>query len=79
MQIRIVVFSLALTVFVMPPASAQDLGGHWGVQGDAAWVSVPKSIVEKIHALPEKPDVTGFNESVGLVRFNRKGAASYAL
>jgi hypothetical protein len=80
MQIRIVVLLLALTavLFVTQPANTQDLTGHWGVQGDAAWVSVPKSIVEKIHALPEKPDVSGFNESVGLVRFNKKAAPSYA-
>lgn len=81
MKTRIVVLCFALTavLFVTHQADAQDLTGHWGVQGDAAWVSVPKSIVEKIHALPEKPDISGIAESVGLVRFNKKGAPSYAL
>ena len=42
-------------------------------------MNVPMSIVERIHALPEKPDISGTAYSVGIVRFNKKGAPSYAL
>ena len=33
----------------------------------------------RIHALPEEPDISGTAYGVGLVRFNKKGAPSYAL
>ena len=75
----IVLFALTVVLFVIPTANAQDPTGHWGVQGDVARVNVPKSIVENISALPEKPDISGTAYSVGLVRFNKKGAPSYAL
>ena len=74
----IVLFALTVALFVIPTANAQDATGHWGVQGDAAWVRAPKSIIGKIHALPEKPDITGATYRAGLVRFNEKGAPSYA-
>lgn len=74
-----VLFALTVVLSAVPATNAQDLTGHWGIQGDAAWVSVPTSIVEKIHALPEKPAITGTTYSIGLVRFNKKGAPSYAL
>jgi len=75
----IVLFALTVMLFVIPTANAQDATGHWGIQGDVARVSVPKSIVEKINALPEKPDISGITYSGGVVRFNKKGAPSYAL
>jgi hypothetical protein len=80
MHMRIIVlFALTIVLFVIPTANAQDATGHWGIQGDIARVSVPKSIVEKIHALPEKPDITGATYNAGVVRFNKSGAPSYAL
>jgi hypothetical protein len=80
MHMRIIVlFALIIVPFVIPTANAQDATGHWGIQGDAAWMSVPKSIIDKIHALPEKPDITGATYGVGIVRFNKNGAPSYAL
>ena len=75
----IVLFALTIVLFVIPTANAQDATGHWGIQGDVARVNVPKSIVEKINALPERPDISGTAYSVGIVRFNKKGAPSYAL
>lgn len=76
---RIVLFAMTVVLFVIPTAYAQDATGHWGIQGDVARVNVPMSVVERIHALPEKPDISGTAYSVGLVRFNKKGAPSYAL
>jgi hypothetical protein len=75
----IVLFALTVVLFVIPRANAQDATGHWGIQGDAARVNVPMSIVEQIHVLPEKPDISGIAYSAGVVRFNKKGAPSYAL
>jgi hypothetical protein len=59
-------------------ALAQDKP-HWGIQGDVGHVSFPKFAIEKIDALPERPDVSGTTYSVGLVRFHASGAPSYAL
>src|SRR6266852_1466520 len=69
--------SLFLNAFMANALDAPK--GHWGIQGDFARVNVPKSIVEKVNALPERPDISGFNYSAGIVRFNKKGAPSYAL
>ena len=55
-----------------PPATG-------GIQGDVAAVNVPKFAVEQIHALVEKPRISGDTYGVGLVRFNKKGAPAFAL
>ena len=55
----IVPFVLTVVLFVIPTAHAQDATGYWGIQGDVARVNVPKSVVEKINALPERPDISG--------------------
>ena len=56
----------------------QDDGAHWGVQGDGGFFVTPRFIVEEIHTLPEVPSIDGPSVQVGLVRFNSRGAPSYA-
>jgi hypothetical protein len=60
-------------------ALAQNSKAHWGIQGDIARVNIPTSVIEKINALPERPDVNGTSYGFGLVRFHGNGAPSYAL
>ncbi len=54
--------------------SAQD--PHWGVQGDLAYANVPGFIVDRIHAVPERPDITGQSFNPGIVRFHANGSPS---
>jgi hypothetical protein len=68
-----------LAVVSLANAHAQDTKPHWGIQGDVGHVSFPKFAVEKIDALPERPEISGTTYSIGLVRFHANGAPSYAL
>jgi hypothetical protein len=68
-----------LAVVSFANALAQDTKSHWGIQGDVGHVSFPKFAIEKIDALPERPEISGTTYSIGLVRFHGNGAPSYAL
>ena len=57
---------------------AQDEAAHWGVQADGGFFVTPRFVVEQIHTLPEIPSIDGPSFQVGLVRFNDRGAPSYA-
>jgi hypothetical protein len=66
-----------LFMFAAVAAWAQD-GAHWGVQGDGGYGVLPQFIVEEIHTLPEIPTIDGPMFQVGVVRFNNRGAPSFA-
>jgi len=66
-----------LIIASMATAWAQD-GAHWGAQADGGYAFVPRFIVEEIHSLPEIPSIQGPSFQAGLVRFNDRGAPSYA-
>ena len=68
--------ALMLAASVAHSANGQEANAHWGVQGDVGWANVPHFIVDRIGALPERPDITGRSYQVGLVRFHANGAPS---
>jgi len=57
---------------------SQEEGAHWGVQADGGFFITPRFIVEEIHSLPEIPSIDGPSFLAGLVRFNNRGAPTYA-
>jgi hypothetical protein len=69
-----------LVVIVLSAATlwAQADAAHWGVQADGGFFFTPRFVVEKIHTLPEVPSIDGPSFQTGLVRFNDRGAPSYA-
>src|SRR5262245_55828147 len=73
---RLVNFLAAL--LATAPLGAQTSDAHWGLQADGGFFKVPEFAVEEIHSLPETPAIDGPGFQTGLVRFNGKGAPSYA-
>jgi len=71
-------WQVILIAVSITPAWCQNDGAHWGVQGDGGYFLVPSFIVDDIHSLPEAPSIEGASFQVGLVRFNDRGAPSYA-
>src|SRR4051812_21404640 len=67
-----------LVVVSTAPAWAQNDRAHWGVQADGGFFYTPRFVVEKIHTLPEVPSIDGPSVQAGIVRFNDRGAPSYA-
>ena len=63
--------------FSLIGAAADDT--HWGVQGDIGYARLPGFVVDQIHDLPERPDITGKTYGGGLVRFHGDGSPSFAL
>ena len=60
------------------PACAQNEAAHWGAQADGGFFYTPRFVVEKIHSLPEVPSIDGPSVQAGIVRFNARGAPSFA-
>jgi hypothetical protein len=78
--IRVCNYGFVSILLVILPVHAQNITtDHWGIQGDVAAMNLPKFAVEQIHALVEKPQISGDTYGVGLVRFNKKGAPAFAL
>jgi hypothetical protein len=67
---------LGLTLVAV--AWAENDPAHWGAQADGGFFYTPRFVVEQIHTLPEVPSIEGPSVQAGIVRFNGRGAPSYA-